>query len=140
MCLDVVATLEVLCVSLYFTSPPNVPFTVSPSSPQAGRDIKKSLVLLEVGRLHPLRVVWLNSNVTYFTDYKCKEFTSCSCLQQLPTEKTGDWAGVLTNQHPAKLNLEYTETQAACCEVCNEGHRGKEKPSQPLKSHGGQLL
>ena len=38
MCLDVVATLGVLCVSLYFTSPPDVPFMVSSSSPpQAGR-------------------------------------------------------------------------------------------------------
>lgn len=33
MCLDAVATLEVLCVSLYLTSPPDVPFTVSPSNP-----------------------------------------------------------------------------------------------------------
>lgn len=32
-CLDIVATLEVLCVSLYLTSPPDVPFTVSPSKP-----------------------------------------------------------------------------------------------------------
>lgn len=40
MCLDIVATLGVLCVPLYLTSPPDMPFSVSPSkSPKQGGDV-----------------------------------------------------------------------------------------------------